>query len=389
MKTLYDDIRDHRVFEDRGSWRTLLPPAICAACAGLFLLAFQFAKEKKALMNWMIRHITTPYKTAVSKFCDLFPFAVSEVIWVVAILAALVFLVRTIYLLIRYRGRILRLGRRLLALLSAVLIVYCGYTVLWGMNYYGDDFSDLSGIATRGATTQELATLCASFAQALNNSSDQVERDENGVFTTDLDALFSSTGGLYDGIEAEFPFLAGAEHTPKRMVSSPIMSRLNFTGFLFPFTGETLINDVSPQCLIPSTILHEMAHQRNIAGEDEANFVAILAGLRSGNMVYYYSSALLGYIHLCNALYSADASAYQQISSTLNQQVRADLSANNAYWNSFDSTLEKAAESVSSTVYEGFLQSYGQTDGMKTYGKCVDLLVAYYFDYLGRTTDAT
>ena len=387
MKTLYDDIRNHRVFEGGGSLRSLIPPAICAACAGLFLLIFQLTKGNKVLMNWIIQHVSTPYKMVVSKFCDLFPFAVSELVWAAAILAALIFLVRTVYLLIRYRGRLLRLARRLLALLSAVLMVYCGYTALWGINYYGDDFSDRSGIATRGATTKELATLCASFAQTLNNCSDQIERDENGVFTTDLGVLFSSTDGLYDGIADEFPFLAGPERTPKRMLTSPIMSRLNFTGFLFPFTGETLINDVSPQCLIPSTILHEMAHQRNIAGEDEANFVAILAGLRSGNMIYYYSSALLGYIHLCNALYSADASAYQQISSTLNQQVRADLSANNAYWDSFDSTLEKAAENVSSTVYEGFLQSYGQTDGMKTYGKCVDLLVAYYFDYLGRTTD--
>ena len=382
MKTLYDDIRAQRVQEaDPKGWRSLLPPAVCAACAGLFLLAFHLLKGDKALMNRLILHVTTPYKMAVSRFCDLFPFAVSEVIWALAILAVLVFLVRSVWLIVRRGGKLLRLGRRVLALLSAVLLVYSGYTAFWGINYYGDDFSDRSGIATRGATTQELAALTASFAQALNDHSNEVSRDENGVFTTDLDALFANTAGLYDGIVKEFPFLAGSERTPKRMVSSPIMSRLDFTGFLFPFTGETLINDASPQCLIPATILHEMAHQRNIAGEDEANFVAILAGLRSGNATYYYSSALLGYIHLCNALYSADASLYRQVSAMLNDQVRADLDANNAYWASFDTKLDKAMESVSSTVYDGFLQSYGETDGKRTYGKCVDLLVAYYFDH--------
>jgi len=37
-------------------------------------------------------------------------------------------------------------------------------------------------------------------------------------------------------------------------------------------------------------------------------------------------------------------------------------------------------QSVSNTVYEGFLQSYDQKLGMKSYGACVDLLVNYYYE---------
>ena len=33
---------------------------------------------------------------------------------------------------------------------------------------------------------------------------------------------------------------------------------------------------------------------------------------------------------------------------------------------------------ASDAVYEGFLYSYGQTLGLKSYGACVDMLVAYY-----------
>ena len=36
-------------------------------------------------------------------------------------------------------------------------------------------------------------------------------------------------------------------------------------------------------------------------------------------------------------------------------------------------------QSVSNTVYEGFLHSYDQTLGLKSYGACVDLLVNYYY----------
>ena len=35
---------------------------------------------------------------------------------------------------------------------------------------------------------------------------------------------------------------------------------------------------------------------------------------------------------------------------------------------------------MTNTVYEGFLQSYEQTLGLRSYGACVDLLVNYYAD---------
>lgn len=378
MRTLYDEIRSPK---KKAGWKPLLPPAVCAAVALALIGLFQWTKGNRAAMNWFIRNVTAPFKEGVSWLCDRVPFAVAEVLWALALLVFLVFFFRTVWLLIRREGRLLRLCRRLLALFAALAFVYCGYTVLWGVNYYGDSFSDRSGIETRGASVDELATLNAAFVQELNRYAGQVERDENGVFCEDLDAIFARTGGLYEGITAEFSFLAGPERTPKRMVSSPIMSRLDFTGFFFPFTAETLLNDDSPACLIPATILHEMAHQRGIAGEDECNFVAILAGLRCDDPVYIYSAALLGYIHLGNALYSVDADAYWEIRSQLNQEVNADLAANNAYWGQFDTKLDQAMESVSTTVYEGFLHSYGQTEGKRSYGMCVDLLVAYYFDH--------
>ena len=37
-------------------------------------------------------------------------------------------------------------------------------------------------------------------------------------------------------------------------------------------------------------------------------------------------------------------------------------------------------QKASNTVYEGFLQSYDQELGLKSYGACVDLLVNYYYE---------
>ena len=97
----------------------------------------------------------------------------------------------------------------------------------------------------------------------------------------------------------------------------------------------------------------------------------------TGDMpVYVYSGALLAYIYLSNALYEADYAAWQEVNGSLNEQVRADLDYNNAYWASYETKGADAAE----TVYEAFLSSYDQNLGMKSYGACVDLLVADFLE---------
>ena len=57
-------------------------------------------------------------------------------------------------------------------------------------------------------------------------------------------------------------------------------------------------------------------------------------------------------------------------------EVLTDFAANRAYWKQFETPVQTA----SNTVYEGFLQSYDQELGLKSYGACVDLLVNYYYE---------
>ena len=64
-----------------------------------------------------------------------------------------------------------------------------------------------------------------------------------------------------------------------------------------------ILNVDCPACLIPETIAHEMAHQRMVASELEANFVGIAACVTCGDTVFQYSGYLAGLIQLCNALY--------------------------------------------------------------------------------------
>jgi hypothetical protein len=153
---------------------------------------------------------------------------------------------------------------------------------------------------------------------------------------------------------------------------------MGFTGVYFPFTGESSINIDAPACLIPFTISHELAHQRGIYSEQEANFIGIAACLTSGNTVYAYSGYLSGSIYLLNALYKADKDLWTQLRSLITGNMLVDWLDNNEYW----SKMESAVTSASETVYDTYLKANGQELGMRSYGACVDLLVTYY---LGKT----
>ncbi len=348
--------------------------------AAVLYIGYLLIRNSRQLTNTILDHLTTPYKRMMGALCDLVPFSVMEIIVLLTILVVLAVVIRCAVLAIRRGKRLTVILRTIIGLAAAGLLIWDGYCWLWGLNYYGDSFSDKSGLSQLPVSEETLYQTTVYYADLANKYAAGVSRDENGIFNEELDRIFAGSGSIYAGIVREYPFLDAPSRTPKRMIASEFMSQINFTGVYFPFTSETNINDQAPSALIPSTIAHELAHQRGIAAEQEANFVAVRACLTSGEDVYAYSGALLAYIYLGNALYETDRDAWAEVYNSLSEEVRADLTANNLYWDQYRTKKAKAAEKV----YETFLSSYDQQLGMKSYGACVDLLAA---DYMQKMQD--
>ena len=53
--------------------------------------------------------------------------------------------------------------------------------------------------------------------------------------------------------------------------------------------------------------------------------------------------------------------------------MRRDLIAQNEYWQQFEGPVQE----VSDAVNDGFITSQGVADGVYSYGRCVDLLLAW------------
>lgn len=358
-------------------WFMLCPIRHVITLLSLLLTGAYFAlRGNYALMTWVSGHITRPWHRFFGKLFDSLPLSVAAVLIAALVIGFLLYILFSIVTMIRAGGVPPRLYRLIFTAVTLVFALYAGYCLFWGVYYYTSDFESQSGITASPISTEQLESVTRYFAEQANEYSTQVQRDENGLFDEDMDAVFAHSSTLYNNVEELFPCLASDSLSAKPFLFSKMMSYINFTGFFFPFTGEANINTDSPSCMIPSTIAHELAHQRGVAAEDEANFVAVLASFESGDPVYCYSASLLAYIHLGNALYKADKDAWSEVYGSLNEYVRSDLSYNNSYWEKYETPVSQ----VSDTVYTGFLRSYGQELGLQSYGACVDLLVAYYYD---------
>ena len=297
------------------------------------LLAVYFAlRPVPGLMNWLSRHVIMPWERAVASVCYLFRTSMAEVAYIVLLSVAIFYVANVLRRLVTqpHRGR--TLYRFFLTVVCSGLSIYAGFCLLWGVNYYADSFQQQSGIYARSCTVEELEAVTADFARQLAQAADNVQRDENGCFAVSRQEIFAAATSVYAPSYEEFPCLRMKDHTPKAISCSTALSAMDFTGFYFPFTGEANLNVDCPASFLPSTIVHEMAHQRGIASEQECNFIAIAVSLASGDPVYRYSGLLMGYVHLGNALYRADPDRCQVIRDTLPDTVVADLRQNSAYW---------------------------------------------------------
>lgn len=342
------------------------------------LAAFWLTRRHRAWMNALADHVTGPLRQAIGKVCYLTDISIMEVLYVLMALLGIVYVVWSVAAVVKAPGR--RRHRAYSAVLGAAcagLAIYAGFCLLWGVNYWTDSFQDKSGIHAQPVAREDLLAVTEYFAAQLSQAADQVERDENGLFAVPREEILAKSPTIYDALEKTFPFLEFDDVGAKAMYFSRFMSIIDFTGFYCPYTGESNVNVDSPACLLPSTVAHELAHQRGIASEQECNFLAVLASTTSGDPAYAYAGWLMGYIHLGNALYKVDPETYWTIRDSLPDTVKADLADNNAYWDQFRDTVVQQA---SNKVYDGILKAYGDERGIQSYGTVVDLLVVYYRD---------
>ena len=337
------------------------------------VILFHLLKGRQALMSGWVFGVMAPLERLLGRIYSVFPFSAAEALTALFLVWSVIWLVWAAALLLRRAP--LPFLRRLSALGAAWLWLWAGLCWLWNAAYYIPTFAQREGLETAAYSVEELASVTEYFARQAAALAPQIPRNGEGHFAASISDCFDRGPELYQNIALEFSSLDIKPVKAKPLLCSRLQSILGFTGVYFPFTGEANVNVDAPACLVPATIGHEMAHQRMVASELEANFVGVAACTSSGDAVFQYSGYLMGLINLCNALYPVAPDAWNDIAGrTFNRELTIDWNDNNAYWQ----TLKSPAEDVAGDMYDTFLKSNDQELGIRSYGACVDLLVNYY-----------
>ena len=108
--------------------------------------------------------------------------------------------------------------------------------------------------------------------------------------------------------------------------------------------------------------------------EDEANYLAYLACMAGNSREFQYSGTVEALIHATNALYGKNQELHREVMNTLSDGVRRDLAADSAYYYAHKTSFGNFSESVN----DAYLRINDQSDGVASYGRMVDLLLARY-----------
>lgn len=346
----------------------------CLAAPLVLVMLFHLLKGRQSLMTAWVFGVMAPVERFFGRIWAIFPFSVAEVLTALFLTGCAVWLIRAVVLLFREKAPLPFL-RRLAALAAAWFWLWAGLCWLWNAAYYVPTFAQREGLETSPYTVEELAAVTEYFARQAAALAPQAARDEEGHFIEDLSDCFRRGPEIYQNLARRFPSLDIKPTRAKPLLFSRLQSVFGFTGVYFPFTGEANVNVDAPACLVPATIGHEMAHQRMVSSELEANFVGIVACTSCDDGVFQYSGYLMGLIQLCNALYSVSPDAWNDIANrTFTPELSVDWAENNAYWRA----LESPVEDMAGDMYDSFLKGNDQELGIQSYGACVDLLVSYF-----------
>ena len=269
------------------------------------------------------------------------------------------------------RPRLLRLARRALPMAGTM---YLAFLLLWGLNYQRQPFGVSAGLDLRPSSLDELAALGTVLVDEANQAREGLPEDGAGVMRLAdgrLPALMRTEAGFRPAASLH-PVLAGCPSRPKPLFTSTVFSWLGVTGIYLPFTGEPNVNMTLPDPELPFGAAHEMAHQRGFAREDEANYLGYLACRLHPDPDFRYSGRLAASVYAVNALAAVDRKAGERLEARRSPGVRRDLAALAAWAERY----RGLAERVSQRVNDAYLRSQGETQGVRSYGRVVDLLLA-------------
>ncbi|MCL2070952.1 MAG: DUF3810 domain-containing protein [Oscillospiraceae bacterium] len=327
------------------------------------------------------------------------------------------------------------------SLLCVAVSAFSIFVFNCGINYNRNTFLHNQGLSFEPSAVQSelerlmvFLTLLDEFYTVFPDSDSleaAIKTDENGVFQLSGDLSVTAPAAMRN-LAKQYPRLNVHYPHPKPVMLSGLMSDAFLLGMFVPYTIEANYNSIAPDSEKALTALHELAHVAGFMREEEANFISFLAARESGNPELVYAAYLYIFdyisVWITDELYrhlpdeykalleyfagqtgvkwqvDFPASGFGKIQryifsyDLLPEQIGHDSWASFEFWSSrrqntsyiFDEYGEvvdavvtvnpfvEAFSSVSADLNDAYLKIQGQSDGVDSYGRMIDLVMATY-----------
>ncbi len=341
---------------------------LAAVCAVIYLISC-FSQKFADMFNI---HISFVFRFLLAKISSLLPFSLAE--------AVLISLPILLFLAIRYLWLFCCNTRKatkisIICIFSIASMFFSSFVLTFATGYRGTSLEEKLDIQAEAVDAEDLYLSAEYLVEKINYLSKQISYSDDGFsqMPYSLNEMNAKLIDAYDTFSQKHTFIKNYSSRLKPVMLSEAMSYAHITGIYTFFTGESNINIKFPDYTIPYTAAHELAHQRGIAKEDEANMIAFLVSIGSDDSYIQYSAYVNMYEYVANALYRADRKLFKKVNSKLETSVYKEQVA---YSKFFDKYEKSVTAQVSGAVNDVYLKGQG-TEGKKSYGMVVDLTVAY------------
>lgn len=318
-------------------------------CAGILMACILLLNLVSAnLAAPAARYFFTPLQILRSLIFHPIPFSIGDLLFLgigLYILYAIVVFVR------RWQQR--TKAMRLHKLLRGVQILLAGYLVLllvWGLNYEQPKLAGRLKLDTKSVTASELFLFDSFLILRLNALQPQYR-------ALQLPHINNVAARVYQH-----------QQTPVKVHVKPSLlgnslAYLGIEGYFNPFTGEAQTDENNPAFMQPFVVAHEMAHQTGIAAEDDANLMAYMRCMESGNPTFEYSACLNIWLYTHRRVRSYDSTRAGDLKRLLNPVTLKQLDTLRQRWMSHQTVLND----VNNFIFDLYLRMGRQTDGIGSY----------------------
>ena len=320
------------------------------------------------------QYLSVPFRVVLSYVTSIIPFSIAELL----LLTIPVWVGILIFLAVKCGKKGKKSSIRLIFwLLSLICCIFVSFVWTNTSGFYNTKIEDKLGLDRTNITENELYDAGMIIVEKINELSPSIEyrEDNSSIMPYSYNQLSSKICDAYEIFTKKHTnILTTFDSRIKPIWLSEPMTYTHLSGLYTCMTGEANVNVNYPDYIVASSSAHEMAHQRGIAREDEANFIAFAVLICSDDEFLQYSAYLDILSYMTSALRSANKELYDDMISKICIEAKKDF---NSYVAFFKKYADSPAADVTDKINDSFLQSNGQQSGTKSYSLVTELVCAY------------